>query len=165
MALPSAPARADGDLVMPDLRFMPIDKAEAALKTAGFQGTVTREDSLCGSVVDGRIVELGQVCAQFPPAGRRQGPKLPVSLRAQTEDPRHGNLGKVNEWHLMPKVVGMTLAEARAALKQAGFTDEETINEQTVSEAGCQAGRVCRSYPDGLERAGQHSGKTLFVGR
>lgn len=51
------------------------------------RATPTEDRSLCGRVVDGRVTELGQVCHQFPPAGRVQGARLPISIRVAAREP------------------------------------------------------------------------------
>jgi beta-lactam-binding protein with PASTA domain len=159
----SGGASSDRTIVLPDLIDMPKDQAIAALAKAGFEGTIDWDDQLCGSVIDGHIIEKGQVCRQHPPAGREQPSRLPITLLVQPEDPRHGNVGKFGEWHLMPDVVGMPLERAKAAMRAAGFTDEHTqIDER--EEPGCKPSYVCRTYPDALERAGQSSDRVLFVG-
>ncbi|HME90964.1 MAG TPA: PASTA domain-containing protein [Myxococcaceae bacterium] len=153
-----------GEIEVPRLQWLTLEEAKSALRQAGFRGELSQDSSLCGSVIDGRIVELGQVCYQHPPPGRRQPPKLPISVRIQTEDPRHGRLGTIVEWHLMPEVVGIEVEEARRALEAAGFNEQDRVRLKYVTEAGCQPSRICRTYPGALERAGQNSDKILFVG-
>ena len=165
----SAMARARGTtagpetMVMPALFKMPKDVAVAALAKMGFHGELAWDDQLCGSVVDGQIVETGEVCRQQPLAGREVSTRSRVSLLLQREDPRHGHVREFGEWHLMPAVVGMALDEARATMLDAGFTDGHNRIDY-VEEAGCQPMRVCRSYPVALERANQGSDRVLTVG-
>src|SRR5262249_8205552 len=116
--------------------------------------------TLCGSVVDGGIVEWGHVCSQSPAPGTRQGGRLLVTVRTQTEDQQHGNVGQANEWHLMPDVAGMTQDEAMSKIREAGFTDAAAIQIGNTSERSCPIRRVCRTYPNALERGGQKSMKT-----
>jgi hypothetical protein len=121
----------------------------------------------CPSVVGDRVIELGQICKQSPDAG----PQKPfaaarhIQVVLQTEDPRHGRVGTPVEWHLMPKLVGLPQESALAKMREAGFTDSEKVHIQEVDEAGCEAGRVCRTYPEGNNRAGQHSDKVLYIGK
>jgi hypothetical protein len=150
-------------IVLPDLIRMTKAQAITALAVAGFEGDIDWDDQLCGSVIDGVIIEKGQVCRQHPPAGREQPSRLPITLLIQPEDPRHGNVGKFGEWHLMPDVVGMPVDQARAAMRAAGFTDEHT-HLDLREEPDCKPSRVCRTYPGALERAGQSSDRVLFVG-
>lgn len=96
-----------GNVTIPNVFKIREDEAIAALRRAGVQGDIGRDGSLCGSLVEGRIIERGEVCYQHPAPGRVQGARLPVTIRVQSEDPRHGNVGKVSEWRLMPKLVGM----------------------------------------------------------
>lgn len=67
-----------GQVTMPDVFKLPRDQATAALRHAGVQGEIHEEASLCGTVVNGRIVETGEVCEQQPAAGRQQGARLSV---------------------------------------------------------------------------------------
>jgi predicted RNA binding protein YcfA (HicA-like mRNA interferase family) len=148
---------------MPDLFRMKKDDAIKALQRAGFQGNITWDDQLCGSVVEGQIVERGEVCRQSPVAGREQPARLPVRLLVQPEDPRHGKVGQFMEWHLMPDVVGMHVDKALAAMKAAGFKSERTRVDRR-EEPGCKPNLVCRTYPNGMERSGQGSDRVLIVG-
>lgn len=157
--------RADGQVVIPNLFGMQREEAIAALRRAGYQGEPSDDYSGCSSVVDGRVIELGQVCYQHPPAGRVQGPRLPITLRVQKEDPWHGSIGRPGEWHLMPNSVGMPLEQARAELRRIGFTREDRVQLRWVDEAGCKPLTVCRTYPDALQRAGVHSDKVIYAGR
>jgi beta-lactam-binding protein with PASTA domain len=153
-----------GNATVPTVFLLQRDAALAAIKQAGFTGEVTFDSSLCGSAVDGQIVESGAVCYQQPAAGQVMGTGLPIVLRVQTEDPRHGKVGQFGEWHLMPNMKGMSLTAAQQAMHAAGFTDENTqVGE--VDEPGCAPRVVCRSFPDALSRAVQSSGRVLFVGR
>ena len=152
-----------GTMSMPDLFRMSKTKAVATLKLAGHAGDVSWDDQLCGSVVEGTIIEQGEVCRQSPAAGTSSSTRTAVRLLVQLEDPRHGNVGKTGEWHLLPAVVGMTLDDAQAAMRAAGFTDERTHVDE-ANEPGCKPRRVCRTYPVALERAGQNSDRYLTLG-
>jgi hypothetical protein len=119
---------------IPDVFKMRKDDAIAAMRRAGVQADISEDSSLCGSVVEGKLVETGEVCYQFPPPGRVQGARLPVSIRIQTEDPRHGNIGKVSEWRLMPKLVGLTYEKALAEMRRAGFTRDDRLTHVWADE-------------------------------
>lgn len=152
-----------GTISMPDLFRMSKAKAISTLKLAGHTGSVSWDDQLCGSVIDGQIIEKGEVCKQSPAAGKPLPAAASVRLLVQPEDPRHGKVGQHGEWHLMPAVVGLPLDEAKKAMHAAGFTDERThIDESDASE--CKPNIVCRTYPAALERAGQQSDRYLTVG-
>ena len=166
MPPPGGPtATANGNITIPNVFGLTRDAAIAELRRAGFQGTPTDDGSLCDSTVDGRVIEIGQVCYQHPPAGRVQGARLPVSLRVQTENPWHGNVGKVSEWRLMPNVIGKHVEQARAEMKRVGFSREDRVRLQWVDEPSCQPLIVCRTYPEPMQRAGVSSDKIVFVGR
>ena len=159
-----AQAASNGKLTMPDIMFVPEAKARAALKAAGHTGSVMIGQGACGSVREDRIVEMGVICQQSPVAGRVQSVRLPVSILVQTQDPRHGRVGKHGEWHLMPAVVGMPLEKAMTTLAAAGLTNTETIGVRRVTVAGCKPNYVCSTYPEAKNRSGQGSTKFLSVG-
>ena len=144
-------AHAAGDdaiVTVPNLVFLSYEQAQAAAKSAGVTRPIAEDNNtLCGSVVDGRIVERGHVCSQSPAPGTRQGARLLVTVRTQTEDQQHGNVGQANEWHLMPDVAGMTQDEAMAKIREAGFTDAAAIQIGNTSERSCPIRRVCRTTP------------------
>lgn len=152
-----------GVISMPDLFKMSRAKALSTLALARHSGDVSWDDQLCGSVVDGQIVEQGEVCRQTPAAGQPLAAGAPVRLLLQPEDPRHGNVGRFGEWHLMPDVVGLPLDEAQRRMHAAGFTDARTHVDER-DDAGCKPRVVCRTYPEALERAGQDSDRYLTVG-
>lgn len=158
-----APASGTDSMVMPDLFRMTKANAIAALERGGFAGEIAWDDQLCGSVVDGQIVELGEVCRQEPPAGRQVSTRQRVKILVQPEDPRHGHVGEFGEWHLMPQVVGLPVDRAKAAMLEAGFTDGRNRIDYVV-EPTCPVMQVCRSYPAAFERVGQGSDRVLTVG-
>ena len=159
----SGPQAKPGNVIVPSVFRMKREAALAALQDAGVQGSIADDTSLCGSVVDGQIIELGEVCYQHPVAGIEQPSSLPMTIRVQTEDPRHGRVGEHMEWHLMPALVGMPVAKAQQAMRDAGFTDEHT-RITMIDEAGCKPLHVCRTTPEPLLREGQTSDRVLFVG-
>jgi beta-lactam-binding protein with PASTA domain len=148
---------------MPDLIKQPKANALAELTRAGLSGNVEFDKSLCGSTVNGQIVELGEVCFQSPAAGTTQSSRVPITLRVQDEDPRHGKIGEHMEWHLVPKVIGMTLADAKKAMVEAGFRNEQRTQVIPVDDQGCEAGHVCRTMPSPMERSGLNSDRILYV--
>lgn len=154
-----------GQVTIPNVFKMKKEQAIAELRRAGVQGDIVEDGSLCGSIVDGRVVELGEVCYQHPPGGRVQGSRLVVSIRVQTEDPWHGNVGTHNEWRLMPRLVGLTVDQARAEMIRVGFRRDDRVQLVIADEAECKPNIVCRQYPDPLDRAGINDGKIVYVGR
>lgn len=161
LALPT-----NGDkITVPNVFDLPRDQAIAALRAAGFRGEVSDASSTCGSVVDGRVIELGHVCTQHPSPDTVQGSRLPIELRVQHEDPRHGNAGQITEWYLMPRVVGMPLEAARTELARIGFRDSDRIKVMWVDAPGCKPLTVCETYPEPMLRHGIHSDTILTVAR
>jgi beta-lactam-binding protein with PASTA domain len=161
----SSPASGDGQITVPDVFDLPKDQAISVLRGAGYQGEVSEASGRCGSVVNGRVIEIGHVCAQQPSPGSVQGARLPIALRVQDEDPWHGNVGKITEWYLMPRLVGMAVDGARAELLRIGFRDNDRVQVQWVDRPGCKPLTVCETYPEAMERAGVHSGMVLSVAR
>jgi beta-lactam-binding protein with PASTA domain len=151
-SLAALPASAQDIATVPDVRFMRVDQALDALRRAGFTRIEEATSQLCGSVLDGRIVELGVVCQQSLSPGTLHRPAAPVRLTVQRQDPRKGRVGTSLEWRLLPKLEGMTEAEALATLRESGFTDRERIIITYVADFNCQPGRVCRMYPSGNSR-------------
>lgn len=78
--------------------------------------------------------------------------------------PWHGNVGKVTEWRLMPKLKGLTLEAARAEMKRVGFTSEDNVTLEYTDDPTCAPNIVCVTYPPEMSRAGVHSSKTIRAG-
>lgn len=161
----SSGASSSGSVTIPNVFKLPKDQAIAALKRAGVQGSISEDSGGCGSIVEGQIIELNEICYQHPPAGRSQGARLPVSIRVQTQDPRRGNIGTHNEWRLMPKLVGLTFEQAIDEMKRAGFVETDKVQHVWADETSCKPLVVCRQYPEHRERAGLHDGKVVYVGQ
>lgn len=159
----SGGAKEPGKVVIPNMFKMKKADEIAALKKAGFAGSLYDDSSLCGSVVEGKIIELGEVCYHHPVAGTETSARLPMTLRVQTEDPRHGKIGEFMEWHLMPQVVGMHVEKAKRAMLDAGFNEKKTRIDYREDPA-CKPNIVCRQYPEGMTRGGQGSDRVLVVG-
>lgn len=157
-------ADTNGQVTIPDVFKLPRAQAIAALRKAGVQGDIDEDSNLCGSAVNGRIVETGEVCQQQPPAGRVQGARLVVTLTVQTEDPRHGDVGRVTEWRLMPDLTGKTFEQALATMRSAGFADDDQLQQTWADETSCKPNVVCRQYPEPNVRAGLHDGKVVYLG-
>lgn len=153
-----------GLVTTPNVVLMTQAEAEAAFRSAGFDRPPTIDNnSLCGSTVDGQIVELGRVCAQMPAAGQENSRGVPITLRLQTENPHRGELRAGGFWFLMPNLVGAPLAQARAKLREVGFEKEPRLIY--VDRPGCAPDVVCETNPEGLTRTGNTSDKLLYLGR
>jgi beta-lactam-binding protein with PASTA domain len=156
-ATADAPARPK----VPDVFDMTQADAEAALVAAGFSGRITFDtQAVCGSVVNGKIIEIGKICHQSPAAGQTMSPKLSLSVRIQRQDPRRGDLGNGRFWFLMPDLTGMTADAGRAKLEELGFKKAIKI----ASDPACKAGVICRQNPAPLTRADSTSEKLFVVG-
>ena len=158
-------ADTNGNATIPDVFKLPKDQAIAALRHAGVQGDISENSSLCGSVVNGKIVEKGEICYQHPVGGTVQGARLSVEITVQTEDPRHGGIGTVTEWRLMPNLIGKTYEQAIAEMHRVGFQRDDRIEQTWADETSCKPNIVCKQYPDVMERAGLNDGKVIYVGQ
>ena len=162
---PGEASPSNGQVTIPNVFGMTREQAVGSLHQAGFAGDITFDDNLCGSAIDGHVVELGAVCYQHPPAGAIQGARLPMTLRIQTENPWFGQLGTANEWRLMPPIVGMTLEDARAAMRKVGYTRDDRIALVWVDEPSCKPLTVCDTIPEAFARSGLNSDRVVYVGR
>jgi beta-lactam-binding protein with PASTA domain len=154
----------DDAITVPDLFLRTRAEAEAALAQAGYQREVQVDTSLCGSVVDGKVVEQGRVCSQSPAAGARSSPRVPIYIRLQTENPWHGQLGGGRSWFLMPDLTGIPLEKATAKIKALGFTTKD-VKLSYIDDGSCAPNQVCRTYPERLTRTDTTSDKVFYVGR
>jgi len=155
----------NGMITVPNVFGMSKERAVAELRRAGVQGNIAEDSNACGSIVGGRVIEVGHVCHQQPAPGRLQGARLPISLRVQNENPWHGNLGKPTEWRLMPNLIGLGVEQARAKMKRVGFHRDKRIYIEWVDKAGCKPLTVCETYPSAMTRIGLESDKIISVGR
>ncbi len=162
---PGEASPSNGQVTIPSVFGMTREQAVATLHRAGFAGDITFDDNLCGSAIDGHVVELGLVCYQHPAAGAVQGSRLPMMLRLQTENPWFGGRGTLNEWRLMPPIVGMSLDDARATMRKVGYTHEDRVGVVWVDEPGCKPLTVCHTIPDAYTRSGLNSDRLVYVGR
>lgn len=161
----SQPSGESRNLTVPDVTFMTRAQAEAAIARAGFASPPSIDDgSLCGSTVDKKIVELGHVCYQHPPAGRQQGARIPIRIRVQTENPYGGDLGGGRRWFLLPDFVGVHIDQAKARIKELGFTAKE-VKITYSDDPSCKPNIVCKTIPEGLSRTDTTSDKLFYVGR
>ncbi|HEY4244000.1 MAG TPA: PASTA domain-containing protein [Kofleriaceae bacterium] len=150
---------------MPALFGMTRAKAEAAARAAGFTAALEDETQVaCGSIVDGKIVELGTICSQQPVAGQVAHADTTIRVRVQRENPWRGVSSNGEAWFLMPPVIGLTLDEARAKLSAAGFSAADRIHVNAVEDPACRPNVVCKTYPAAMTRSALSSDKALVVG-
>jgi beta-lactam-binding protein with PASTA domain len=82
----------------------------------------------------------------------------------QTENPYRGDLGSGRFWFLMPDLVGNQLDQARAKIRDLGFTSKE-VEISYVDRPGCGPNVICETYPESLTRTDNTSDKRFYVGR
>ncbi|HEY4244019.1 MAG TPA: PASTA domain-containing protein [Kofleriaceae bacterium] len=154
-----------GEHAVPQLFGMTHAQAEAAARAAGFTPPLEDEtQAACGSLVDGKVVELGTICGQQPVAGQAARADMTIRVRVQRENPWRGVGSNGEGWFLMPPVVGLTLDDARTKLRTAGFSVADRIHVTAVEDPACRPNVVCRTYPDAMTRSSLSSDKSLVIG-
>jgi hypothetical protein len=154
-----------GEHTVPRLFGLTRPQAEEAARVAGFTAQLEDEtQQACGSLVDGKIVELGTICEQQPVAGQVARADMTIRVRVQRENPWRGVGSNGEGWFLMPPVVGLTLDDARTKLRAAGFSAADRIHVSAVEDPACRPNVVCRTYPDAMTRSSITSDKSLVVG-
>lgn len=145
-------------VVLPDLTGLTEAEARQRLAEAGVTGNIyTRDNTGCEQKME---IAAGMVCGQQPRAGSRQSARLAVTLELARSTER-GGAGTSTEWVKMPNVVGMTVEQATAVLKEAGFTE---IRVQQRVDADCRPDVVCKQNPEAGSQGRLSLPKTLFVG-
>src|SRR6476469_5495259 len=166
-----------GERRMPDLVGKNLAEANARVALVGL-GPITQfdigGDRSCSIdlIHDNQliVVEKGQVCQQEPirnPVLSSQ--KTNVAVIVQQDDPWHGHYkgdptDPQNQWHRMPKVIGMNVADAQAAIKMAGFNIEKLTEVVPTEDPACTVGLVCRQYPEPLHSHRETTKRSLIVG-
>ncbi len=144
LAAPLA-AAADPDAVVPDVTGKTKDQATAAIRKAGFGESIADAADAFGPDVDDLEIcfngsHVGTVCSQDPAPGTRadKGSEVRVLLGDAA-------IGPVIA---MPDLTGMTLDQAKAAVKKAGFEHAPGSN----FSAKCKRGIVCgQKFPAGMK--------------
>src|SRR5512139_3561861 len=141
---PEAPtAGANGKLVMIDLIGKTADEAEAALRAAGF--TPSFEVNRIMLECDG-VEEVGRIKCQSPQAGALADRRAIINVNVYEGAHRFtSSLVRAQ----LEKVVGMTIADAKAYLKRLGHDGEVAVWEQPVFSKSCAANKVCGVAPEG----------------
>ena len=166
-----------GERRMPDLLGKNLAEANARVVLVGL-GPITQfnigGDRSCAIDLthDNQIVviEKGQICQQDPIANRvLSSQTTKVAVIVQQEDPWHGHYkgdptDPQNQWHRMPKVIGMAVADAKDAIKKAGFTIEKLTEIIPTGDPICNVGQVCKQYPEPLHTNRQSAKRTIWVG-
>ena len=147
LLLVSLPLAADpaADAVVPDVMGKSRDQATQALAKAGFASSIADAKDAFGPDIDDLELcfngsHVGTVCSQDPPAGGRadKGSEIHALLGDAATEPVIA----------MPDLKGLTLDQAKAAVKKAGFAHEPGSN---FSDA-CKHGIVCgQKFPAGMK--------------
>ena len=122
-----------GGIEVPDVTNKTVVEATGILTEAGLEvGTVTEK-------FDPKI-EKGLIISQDPPAGERVVKEVPEDAEEGTEEvypPINLIVSKGVEMGVVPEIVGMSEADARAALKEAGFdADPQPAQNSSTVPAG-----------------------------
>jgi serine/threonine-protein kinase len=145
MWLVSLPLAAAPDPVVPDVMGRSREQAAAALAKAGFAWSIADAADAFGPGIDDLELcfngsHVGTVCSQDPAAG----------ARADKGSEIHALVGDAATVPViaMPDLTGLTLDQAKAAVKKAGFAHElgSTFDDK------CKHGIVCgQKFPAGMK--------------
>ena len=133
--LTPAPAAAAENQVVPDLVGLGETEARANSSNAKLSLLVLGKEAVSGK-------KAGTVLRQSVPAGQRVPPNQPIGVVLADELPK------------VPKVIGLTLAEATARLEQSGH---KIATAATVSDPNVPEGKVIDQVPaadEGLDKGG-----------
>jgi serine/threonine-protein kinase len=135
MLTPAPATSAAESQVVPDLVGLGENEARANSGTARLSFLVLGKEGVSGK-------KAGTVLRQSIPAGQRVPPNQPIGVVLADELPK------------VPKVVGLTLAEATARLEQSGH---KISTAATVSDPSVPEGKVIDQVPgadEGLDKGG-----------
>jgi serine/threonine-protein kinase len=135
MLTPEPAAVAAADQVVPDLVGLSEAEARANSSNAKLSFLVLGREAVSGK-------KAGSVLRQSIPAGQRVPPNQPLGVVLADDLPK------------VPKVVGLTLAEATARLDQSGH---KVTTAATVSDPNVPEGTIIDQVPapdEGLEKGG-----------
>ncbi|WP_049579119.1 PASTA domain-containing protein [Nocardiopsis sp. SBT366] len=133
------------DTQLPDLAGFSPEMAEAELVALELDLTFAYEDAYSEDA------DPGEVAATDPAAGTELEGGEPILLSLSV-GPRHAEV---------PDVVGGTENDARALLREAGFTEVEVVQEHSADE---DPGTVLSSVPEVGEDGDREESVTLHVG-
>ncbi len=139
----SSAAAGTGKLVMPDLTGKTADDALAALREAGFEPSfeVNRRALEC----EGAATEVGRINCQLPQPGEIVDRRAIINVTVY--DGPHVFKTSLVRAQLV-KLRGMTIADAKAYLKQLGHDGEVAVFEQQVFSDRCAVHTVCDVDPE-----------------
>lgn len=133
-----------GDQVtIPDVSGKTVTQAIHALEEAGF--VVKTQGQLSSEVPQNHVIRTN------PPAGDKAEKGDEITVYFASEAPTS-----------MPKVIGMTLADAKASLGNSGI-DTSRIAVKHTRDDNCTKGRVSRSQPTPTSDLGSNTPITLWV--
>jgi hypothetical protein len=132
------------NFVMPEVRGLTVEQAEARLRTAGKQGPVDWREEHCDAQLP-----AGVVCSSYPWTGAQTMAREPLVIYVQAPPDAAA---------AVPDVQGQPVEAAKATLQQAGFR----AIVQTIDDPRCAPGVVCH-----VGCTHGHTGipKTLYVGQ
>ncbi len=136
-------AGGDDQVTVPDVSGQTVSQAMKTLAEAGLVPSSVGEPSA--------TVPQNHVIRTDPAAGEELDKGKRIVVYFASEKPQS-----------MPKVIGMTLADARDTLGNAGV-DSSRITVRHVRSDSCEAGRVTRSNPVPTSELGSTTKVTLWV--
>lgn len=164
---PSSSAGTFQSAPMPNLFGRTPSEAATLLKNAGFVvvSAEERTDDECSEGADHAMAPQGAICDQSPPPEIDTDPRevrLKYTLEHDAFD--HGGTGDA-AWRRMPAVVGMSLADARAALTRAKLPADQFFDiVDARDDDRCRPGVVCEQSPAPKDRMRLASHGRLVVG-
>lgn len=130
---------------VPDVFSFPVDDARDVMKRAGFEVDLTYEAS--------STYPPGRVIGQSPGAGEKAPEGSTVTLVVSQR----------SEKREVPDVLGMTRAQAEAAIRNAGFDPEVITESEGGKKARRNKNRVWKQSPSGGTQAEEGSTVTIWV--
>lgn len=142
---PAAPRAAE--VGMPDLTGKTPEEATKLLTGLGFKDDALAlpPDMTCYYEDERKPVPVGTICNQERSVGTKVMTDTKVRAVVEYDTWEHGGVKAGNEWRRMPDLSGMTLARAKAVLREKGFADDEFAI--VAPRAICDPGIVCTQYP------------------
>jgi beta-lactam-binding protein with PASTA domain len=152
-----AQAQADDRRVVPDLVGKSPEEANAALHAAGFDNDLEVDSAALDCGDHPPKVEERHVLCQKPAAGemlRRSGYVYVVTYHdARSKDVLYQDQ--------LQSLIGLTIPDAKAKLKQMGYDGQLEIRVSATYQAQCGLDKVCGTEP--MTAVNKHDRLRLFV--
>lgn len=152
---------------MPDLLGKTPEEAERILRSAGFE-VRTFAPATQGYSCDydrNKSYPLFAICYQRPVPGQLAPSQLRAEYVVERSQGNRGEIGTPNEYISMPEVRGMSLAQARKVLADAGLPLEKHFDVEVAGQhERCEYDVVCQTSPGPKMRKNLTVRGTIKVG-